>query len=75
MASEIGVDISTYRKYERDEVSPSLEKLEKIANALEVSIISLFPETVVQNNDKQSSGVALEHHSSIQLSEIAIEEM
>jgi transcriptional regulator with XRE-family HTH domain len=52
VASKIGVDISTYRKYERDEVSPSLEKLEKIANALEVSIFSLFPDNITVSNNQ-----------------------
>jgi transcriptional regulator with XRE-family HTH domain len=52
VAGEIGVDISTYRKYERDEVSPNLEKLEKIANALEVSIFSLFPDNITVNNNQ-----------------------
>lgn len=55
VAGEIGVDISTYRKYERDEVSPNLEKLEKIANALDVSIFSLFPDNTTLNNN-QSGG-------------------
>lgn len=73
IADKIGVDVSTYRKYERDEVSPSLEKLEKIANALETPIFSLFPDSIVQNNEGQNGGIALAYQSTIQLSEKAIE--
>ena len=73
IADKIGVDISTYRKYERDEVSPSIEKLEKIANALEIPLFSLFPDTFVENNDYQNGGVAILYNHTLQLSEKAIE--
>lgn len=49
IAEKVGIDISTYRKYERDDVSPSLEKLERIANALEISIHSLFQYCEAEN--------------------------
>lgn len=42
IAEQVGIDISTYRKYERDDVSPSLEKLKKIADVLETPVISLI---------------------------------
>ncbi|MDR2204850.1 MAG: helix-turn-helix transcriptional regulator [Flavobacteriaceae bacterium] len=73
MAEKIGVDVSTYRKYERNEASLSLEKLEKIATALNVPIFSLLPDSIVQNNDNQNGGIALAYHSTIQLSEKAME--
>jgi transcriptional regulator with XRE-family HTH domain len=73
VADAIGVDISTYRKYERDEVSISLEKLEKIALALKVPVSGLLPDSVIQNNDNQSGGIALAYQSTIQLSEKAVE--
>jgi len=74
VADKIGIDISTYRKYERNEVSPSLEKLEKIATALEVPIFSLFPDSFTQNNENQQGGTAfLAYQSTIQLSEKAME--
>lgn len=73
VADKIKVDISTYRKYERDEVSPNMNTIEKIADALEVPIFSLIPNAFTQNNDNQSGGVAILYNHSLQLSEKAIE--
>ena len=43
MAIKIGVSETTYRRYERNEACPDLNVLEKMAQALDKSIVELIP--------------------------------
>ncbi len=72
MAEQVGIDISTYRKYERDDVSPSLEKLKRIADVLGIPVISL-----IESPDLDSSvrdNILLLYNYNLQLSQKAIEQ-
>lgn len=47
LAEKIGVQPSAISKYETGKVSPTVEQLEKIAEVLEVPVMSLFPQSVI----------------------------
>ena len=64
IAEKAGIDISTYRRYERNETSPSIEKLELIANANEVTLFNLLPDSIMQTNHNQSGGIAFSAYQS-----------
>jgi transcriptional regulator with XRE-family HTH domain len=75
IASEVGVDVSTYRRYERNETSPTLDRIDSLAKALEVSIQELLPDNFTQINNNQEGGIALVFNSTInQLSDKLIEQ-
>jgi transcriptional regulator with XRE-family HTH domain len=75
IASEVGVDVSTYRRYERNETSPTLDRIASLAKALEVSIQELLPDNITQINNNQEGGIAVMFNSTInQLSEKLIEQ-
>ena len=67
MAIKIGVSETTYRRYERDEASPDLHILEKMASALDKNILDFLPDNIVFENKNQSGGVALAYHSTINM--------
>jgi transcriptional regulator with XRE-family HTH domain len=70
VAERLDISAKTYRKYESNENSPSLNMLEKLAEVLDQSVLDFLPESVVQNNTNQTGGVALAINSTInQLSE------
>lgn len=73
IADKVGIDISTYRKYERDDVSPSLEKLEKIANALDTPIFSLFYSSTGNANENLTGNTLNLQTYTLQLSKKTIE--
>ncbi len=72
IAEKVGIDISTYRKYERDDVSPNLEKLKKIADALETPFLSLI-ESPEQDIDIIDNKARLYNYT-LKLSQKAIEQ-
>jgi transcriptional regulator with XRE-family HTH domain len=75
MADRLGISDTTYRRYERNESTPDLNMLEKIAKALDKNIFDLLPETINYSNVKQKGGVAFAYNSTInQLSEKLIEQ-
>lgn len=49
LAEKIGVQPSAISKYETGKVSPTVEQLEKIAEVLEVPVMSLFPQSVIDS--------------------------
>ena len=51
MAIKIGVSETTYRRYERNEASPDLNVLEKMAGALEKNVLDFLPDNVVFENN------------------------
>ena len=51
LAEKIGVQPSAISKYETGKVSPTIEQLEKIAEVLEVPVMSLFPQSVIDLRD------------------------
>ncbi len=60
MAIKIGVSETTYRRYERNEACPDLNVLEKMAQALDKSIVELIPhEHLTQNNTFKKEGIAV----------------
>lgn len=75
MALKIGVSENTYRRYERNEASPDINKLEKIAQALEKNILELLPDNLVFENKNQKGGFAIAQNLGVinSLSEKVIE--
>jgi transcriptional regulator with XRE-family HTH domain len=60
MAIKIGVSETTYRRYERNEASPDLNVLDRIANALDNSVLDLIAnEQNIQNNTFKKEGIAV----------------
>ena len=60
MAIKIGVSETTYRRYERNEACPDLNVLEKMAHALDKSIVELIPnEHHTQNDTFNKEGIAV----------------
>lgn len=55
MAELLGVSINTYRKYERNETSPDINMLEKIANIYDISIIDLLEKDDVTINNENKN--------------------
>jgi transcriptional regulator with XRE-family HTH domain len=75
MALKLGISETTYRRYERNEASPDLNMIEKIATILDKNVLELIPnEFVSQVNTFKKDGVGLAYHYSVnQLSEKVIE--
>lgn len=72
MAEQVGIDISTYRKYERDDVSPSLEKLKRIADVLGTPVVSLIESPDLDPSVRDN--ILLLYNSNLQLSQKAMEQ-
>ncbi|MBP5366157.1 MAG: helix-turn-helix transcriptional regulator [Bacteroidales bacterium] len=51
VADMLNISESTYRKYETNSASPSLDRLESIAHILKKKLIDLLPEEVVCQSD------------------------
>ncbi len=75
MALKLGISENTYRRYERNETSPDLNMIEKMANALGKNILELIPaENISQNNTFKKDGIGLAYHCNVnQLSEKVFE--
>jgi transcriptional regulator with XRE-family HTH domain len=74
MALKLGISETTYRRYERNEASPDLNMIEKIATILDKNVLDFLPENIVFENKNQTGGVALAYNSTVnQLSEKVIE--
>lgn len=75
VADHLEISSKTYRKYENNESSPNLDKLEKIAEILDKTLFDFLPDNIAQNNSEQKGGIALVVNSTInQLSEKLIEQ-
>ena len=58
VAEMLNVSESTYRKYETDRSSPSLDMLEKIARLYQKEVVDLLPEICVcQENNGNAVGI------------------
>ena len=56
MALKLAISENTYRRYERNETTPDINMLEKIAQVLDKSFLDLLPEGIVFNNIDQKGG-------------------
>jgi transcriptional regulator with XRE-family HTH domain len=65
MALKLAISETTYRRYERNETTPDINMLEKIATALDKNFLDLLPENILFNNTDQKGGIALAYHSTI----------
>lgn len=65
MALKLAISETTYRRYERNETTPDLNMLEKIAKVLDKSFLELLPESIVFTNTDQKGGIALAYQSTI----------
>lgn len=55
LAELLDVSINTYRKYERNEATPDINMLEKIAEIYDISIVDLLKkDSVAINNNKDN---------------------
>lgn len=60
MALKLAISETTYRRYERNETTPDINMLEKIAIVLDKKLVELLPiENITQNNTDQKGGVAV----------------
>jgi transcriptional regulator with XRE-family HTH domain len=60
MALKLGISETTYRRYERNEASPDLNMIEKIATILDKNVLELIPnEHLSQNNTFKKEGIAV----------------
>ena len=58
VAEMLNISESTYRKYETDRSSPSLDMLEKIARLYQKEVVDLLPEiSVCQENNGNAVGI------------------
>ena len=59
MASKLGISQNTYCKIENGQINPTLERLEEIANILEIPIVDLLSinEHIVLNNCINSAAI------------------
>lgn len=68
MAESLGVAQSTYGRWEKGEVIPKLEMLEKAAEILEVPVQALFspePFILTQHNNSNGSGYIVNQHNHV----------
>lgn len=65
MASKLAISETTYRRYERNETTPDINMLEKIAVALGKNFLDLLPDGIVFTNKDQNVGIALAYQSTI----------
>ncbi|MFV8351436.1 helix-turn-helix domain-containing protein [Flavobacterium sp. XS2P14] len=65
MASKLAISETTYRRYERNETTPDVNMLEKIALALDKNFLDLLPDGIIFNNKMQKGGIALAYQSTI----------
>ena len=54
LAELLDVSINTYRKYERNEATPDINMLEKIAEIYDISIVDLLKNNSVAINNKDN---------------------
>jgi transcriptional regulator with XRE-family HTH domain len=67
LAALLGIEQQAYSKFERDERTPKLEYLQKIAAFYQIPISHFFSDLPSQENDK--SIISKEHHFAITLNE------
>lgn len=73
VAEKLGISLSTYGRYERNETVPDLNMLEKIANEYEISIAELLTDEKIILNSGQKGGVSNNAMILNQISEKLIE--
>ncbi len=74
MALKLGISETTYRRYERNEASPDLNMIEKMAIILDKNVLEFLPDNIVLENNNQNGGVYLAYNSTVnQLSEKVVE--
>ncbi len=56
MAELLGISINTYRKFERNEISPDINMLEKMAKIYDISIVELLKKdgVTIYNENKDT---------------------
>ena len=79
VAYDLGIDYSTYGKIERGQISLTVDRLEKIAEILEVSVEGLYKwnemheKASLSGMDKAEETIVSELKSKLHKSEIALE--
>lgn len=74
IAEKLGISISTYGRYERNETVPDLNMLEKIAKEYEMSIADLLTDDKIIFSSEQKGGTSNNALIINQLSERLIEQ-
>ena len=74
MAEKLGISISTYGRYERNETVPDLNMLEKIAKEYEISLADLLTDDKIILSSEQKNGTSNNALMLNQLSDKLIEQ-
>jgi transcriptional regulator with XRE-family HTH domain len=74
IAEMLDISVNTYRKYERNESSPDLNMLEKIASIHEISIIDLLKDENYTFNNYENQNCSINNLVINNLSEKLIEQ-
>lgn len=75
IAEKLDVSESTYRRYERNEIAPDLNVINKLAEIYEINVSDLLSDDKIILNNKQKGGTSNNALIINQLSEKVIEQM